>query len=101
MAQPEQEKNPVFNPGKARWLQAKGKIALDDGQKALLLALTLLEADLGRELSEEETNAIDALSDQLNDIDPAAIKAAVSQMLNKPADPARQIEWPDIKLKAK
>ena len=99
MAQPKQDT--VFNPGKAQWLQKKGKSALDDGQKALLLALTQLEADLGRELTEDETTALEALSEQLKGFDPEEIKAAVSQMVHKPADPDRQVEWPDIKLKGK
>ena len=58
MGQQNEEQDTVFNPGKARWLQDKGKEKLDEGQKALLLALTQLEADLGRELSDEEKQAI-------------------------------------------
>ena len=101
MAQPNRDKDTIFNPGKARWLQGKGKEKLDEGQKALLLALTQLEADLGRELSDEEKQAVDSLADQLKDYDLEIIKTAVNQMVTKPADPDRQVEWPDIKRKGK
>ena len=101
MTQQNKDKGSVFNPGKARWLQDKGGKELDEGQKALLLALAQLEADLGRELSDDEKQAIDAIADQLKEFDIEVIKTAVRQMVTKPADPDRQIEWPDIKIKGK
>jgi hypothetical protein len=101
MAQNNEEKASVFNPGKAQWLQEKGKRVLDENQKALLLAVTQLEADLGRELSDEEKQAVDTLAKQLDKFNFEAIKTAVKQMVSKPADPDRQIEWPDIKIKGK
>ena len=33
MAQPNEDKDTVFNPGKARWLQAKAKKSLMKGKK--------------------------------------------------------------------
>jgi hypothetical protein len=81
MTHEHEEKDTIFNPGKARWLQDKGGKALDEGQKALLLALTQLEADLGRQLSDEEKQAIDSLADQLKDFDIEVIKTAVRQMV--------------------
>jgi hypothetical protein len=101
MTQQSDDKDTVFNPGKARWLQDKGGKELDEGQKALLLALAQLEADLGRKLSDEEKKAVDTLTAQLKAFDIEAIKTAVSQMVTKPADPDRQIEWPDLKIKGK
>lgn len=101
MTQQNEDKGTLFNPGKARWLQDKGGKQLDEGQKALLLALAQLEADLGRELSDEEKQAVDTLADQMKDSDIDAIKTAVRQMVNKPADPDRQTDWPDIKIKSK
>lgn len=101
MTQQNEDKDALFNPGKARWLQNKGGKELDEGQKALLIALTQLEADLGRELSDDEKQAVDALANQLKEFDIDIIKTAVRQMVTKPADPDRQIEWPDIKIKGK
>ncbi len=101
MTQQNEDEDTVFNPGKAQWLQAKGGNQLDEGQKALLLAFTQLEANLGRELSDEEKKALDLLADQLKDYDLAFIKTAVRQLINKPADPDRQTDWPDIKIKGK
>ena len=101
MTQHNEDKETIFNPGKARWLQDKGEKQLDEGQKALLIALAQLEADLGRELSDEEKQALDSLADQLEDADMEVIKTAVHQMVSKPADPNRQTDWPDIKIKGK
>ncbi|TFG70829.1 MAG: hypothetical protein E4H27_05545 [Anaerolineales bacterium] len=101
MTQQNEDKDSVFNPGKAHWLQVKGGKQLDEGQKALLLAITQLDANLGRELSDEEKQTLDSLADQLKDYDIAFIKTAVRQMVNKPADPDRQTSWPDIKIKGK
>jgi hypothetical protein len=101
MTQKKANKKALFNPGKARWVQDKGEKELDEGQKALLLALTQLEADLGRKLSDDEKKAVDALTNQLEEFDIEVIKTAVRQMVTKPADPNRQIEWPDIKIKGK
>ena len=60
---------PLFNPGKAQWLRDKGK-ELDKDQQALLLAMANLEAKLGRELSEEEAEALEALAEHMNGFDP-------------------------------
>ncbi len=101
MTQPNEDKDTVFNPGKARWLQGKGGEQLGEEQKVLLIAMAQLEADLGRELSDEEKQALDSLADQLKDTDIEVIKTAVRQMVTKPADPNRQTDWPDIKMKGK
>ena len=95
------QKDNLLNPGKARWLQDQGAKALDEAQKALLLALTQLEKDLGRNLSDEEKNALDSLANQLKEHDIDYIRNAVQQMVTKPADPDRQIDWPEINIKEK
>ena len=93
----QQEQDPVFSPGKADWIQDEGAQHLDRDQKALLLALTQLEAEIGRHLSEEERAAIDALADPQEGFDPAAIKRAVRQMVNAPTDPDRTVSWTELK----
>ena len=87
---------PLFNPGKARWLREKGA-ELDKDQQALLLAMANLEAKLGRELSEEEATALEALAEHMEGFDPDGIVAAVQEMVEKPADPKRQTSWPELK----
>ena len=87
----------VFNPGKADWVQEKAADTLDTDQKALLLALTQLEAEMGRDLSQDEVEAVESLAKELQGFDPTEIKAAVHQMVTKPADPDRKVSWPDLK----
>jgi hypothetical protein len=87
----------LFNEGKARWLKEHGDEGLDRDQQALLLALTELEAEIGRDLTDEERSAIDTLADQLEGFDPREIKTAVHKMVTQPADPKRKISWPDLK----
>ena len=87
----------LFNEGKARWLREHGDDDLDRDQQALLLALTELEAEMGRDLTDEERSAIDVLADQLEGFDVKEIKTAVHKMVTQPADPKRKISWPDLK----
>lgn len=87
---------PLFHPGKARWLQEKSA-ELDADQQALLLALAQLEAELGRELSEEETVALKVLAAQMDSFSSNKIIAAVREMVATPADPKRQTSWPELK----
>ena len=97
MTQPKDTSNHVFNPGKAQWLREEGTEELDDNQQALLLALAQLEAELGRELSEEETAALETLSSQMHGFSPQSIAEAVHKMVQQPADPARKTSWPELK----
>lgn len=93
----DEKESPVFNPGKADWVQEEGAERLDPDQKALLLALAQLEAELGRGLSEDEVSAVEKLAGELRGFDPGEIKAAVHQMVTEPADPERKVSWPDLK----
>lgn len=92
-----QESESLFNPGKAQWLQEKGGKALDDDQQALLLAMAQLEAKLGRELSAEETAALESLSAHMEGFNAQQIADAVQKMINTPADPKRKTAWPELK----
>ncbi len=91
------KRNPVFNPGQAEWVQQKGTKKLDEDQKALLLALSRLEAEIGRELGEEERTAIESLAVDLEGFDADEILRAVHQMVNQPADPRRKVSWSELK----
>ena len=88
---------PLFRQDSARWLREKGIHHLSTGEQALLLALTQLEKELGRELTEEESEAIETLASKMTGFDPEAITSAVHQLVTSPADPERQMTWPEIK----
>ena len=93
----EKEQESVFNPGQADWVQKKGSAGLTRDQQALLLALTQLEAETGRDFSEAEQAAIESLVANLEGFDPQEIQQAIHQMVNDPADPNRQTSWSELK----
>lgn len=87
----------VFNPGQADWVKDKAADHLDEDQRALLLALAQLEAEIGRDLSAEERSAMASLGQQLEGFDPSDLQKAIHQMVNQPADPDRQTSWTELK----
>lgn len=89
----------VFNPGQANWVREQADRQLDEDQRALLLALAQLEAETGRQLSDEEVEALEALGGQLEAFDATKITSAIQQVVNRPADPDRQLSWPELKKK--
>lgn len=101
MANPskEQENSGVFRPGKADWLQQRGEEELDAEQRALLLALTQLEQELGRELTPEEQAAVASLSESLQGGGAADIVRAVQEMVQRPSDPKRKTDWSELRRK--
>ena len=87
------EKETVFSSGKARWL-LEHVDKLDEGQRALLLAIAELSKDTGRELTEEERVALDKLAAEMQGFDPAEIQAAVQKMVEDKAKRKPIIDWP-------
>ncbi|MBN1249506.1 MAG: hypothetical protein JXC32_17725 [Anaerolineae bacterium] len=87
----------VFHPGQTDWIKGKAAEELDEDQRALLLALARLEAEIGRDLSDDERSAIEALGSQLEGFDASAIEDAIHQMVNQPADPHRKTSWSELK----
>lgn len=88
---------PLFKKGGARWLREKGINHLSTSEQALLLAMTKLETEMGRELTEEESETIEILASNMDGFDPEAIASAVHQLVSSPADPRRRMTWPEIK----
>ena len=72
--------NTLFSAGKARWLLQNVQ-KLDEGQRALLLAIAELDRDTGRELTDEERAALDKLAAETQGFDPVEIQAAVQKMV--------------------
>jgi hypothetical protein len=87
----------LFDAEKASWLKEGGAQELDAEQRALLLALAQLEAALGHDLSEDETEALDALGEQLPGFDAQDIAQAMQKVVDAPTDPNRETSWSELK----
>ena len=83
----------LFSAGKARWL-LDNVDKLDEGQRALLLAIAELSQDTGRELTEEERVALEKLATETHGFDPVEIRAAVQKMVEDKAKRKPIIDWP-------
>ncbi|MGC9358047.1 MAG: hypothetical protein ACP5GX_09275 [Anaerolineae bacterium] len=90
---------PLFRSGKASWLTKKGARSLDADQRAILLALTRLDAELGRDLTPEEEAALDTLNHEMGDSDAQRIAQAIQEVVEAPADPKRKTSWAELKKK--
>lgn len=86
----------LMGKGKARWLLEGGIDKLDDGERALLLALVTLEADTGRTLTDEEQKALDQIVARTG-MDGEAIDRAVKQMVEARPKKDPQLDWSDLK----
>jgi hypothetical protein len=78
--------------GKARWLLEGGIDELSEGERALLLALARLEADTGREVTEEEKKALDEMIERSGS-DGDDIARAVKHMVEAKASNNRRLDW--------
>ncbi len=85
--------NTLFSAGKARWLLQNVQ-KLDEGQRALLLAIAELDKDTGRELTDEERAALTKLAAETQGFDPVEIQAAVQKMVKGKAKRKPIKEWP-------
>jgi hypothetical protein len=83
----------LFSPGKARWL-LEHVDKLDEGERALLLAIAELSKDTGREPTEEERAALEKLATEAQGFDPVEIQAAVQKMVEGEAKRKPLIDWP-------
>ena len=78
--------------GKARWLLEGGIDELSEGERALLLALARLEADTGREVTEEEKKVLDEIVERSGS-DGDDIARAVKHMVEAKATNNRRLDW--------
>ncbi len=74
---------------------AKRLDALDEQQKALLLAMAQVEAEAGRAFSEEDRRLLSRLREEVNAA--GVIEAAVEKLVSAPADPRRRLSWDELK----
>jgi hypothetical protein len=85
--------NTLFSTGKARWLLDNVQ-ELDEGQRALLLAIAELDKDMGCGLTDEERAALNKLAAETQGFDPVEIQAAVQKMVKGKAKRKPITEWP-------
>jgi hypothetical protein len=85
--------NTLFSTGKARWLLDNVQ-ELDEGQRALLLAIAELDKDMGCGLTDEERAALNKLAAETQGFDPMEIQAAVRKMVKGKAKRKPITEWP-------
>jgi hypothetical protein len=80
-----------------RKLLSGGGDALAEAERALLVALIGLELETGREPSEEEREALEALMDQAEGLDVDAITEAVKRAVREEAEEDRKGDWSNLK----
>jgi len=85
--------NTLFAAGKARWLLENIR-ELDEGQRALLLAIAELDKDTGRTPTDEERAALDKLAAETLGFDPVEIQDAVHKMVEGKAKRTPVEDWP-------
>jgi predicted nucleotidyltransferase len=91
------EQDTLMVAGKARWLLEGGADELDDGERALLLALASLEIDTGRTVTAEEREALDRIAAR-SEVDGDEIARAVKHMIEAEAKKDhRLLDWSVLK----
>jgi hypothetical protein len=90
------EQGSLMVAGKARWLLEGGMDELDEGERALLLALASLEVDIGRTITEEEREALDKIAAR-SGVDGEEIARAVKHMVEADANKNRRLDWSALK----
>ena len=90
------EQDTLMVAGKARWLLEGGIDELDEGERALLLALANLEADTGRTVTQEEREALDRIAER-SEKDADDISQAIMHMVEAKAKKDRRLDWSALK----
>ncbi len=92
------EQDSLMASGKARWLLEGGIDELDEGERALLLALANLEEGTGRTITPEEREALDRIAERsANDADD--ISQAIKHMVEAKAKKTGRLDWSALKRK--
>jgi hypothetical protein len=90
------EQDTLMVAGKAQWLLEGGIDELDDGERALLLALAKLDADTGRTVTEEERQALEQIAAR-SGTDAEEISRAIKHMVEAKAENNRLLDWSALK----
>jgi hypothetical protein len=79
--------------GKTQWL-IQHIAELDEGERALLLAMVALDKEAGRALTDEEHAALDKLAAETHDFSAVEIQDAVQKMVEGKAKRPASKDWP-------
>ena len=90
------ERDSLMASGKARWLLDGGIDELDDGERALLLALASLEEGTGRTITPEEREALDRIAERSGK-DADDISQAIKHMVEAKAKKPSLLDWSALK----
>ena len=90
------EQDTLMVAGKAQWLLEGGIDELDEGERALLLALARLDADTGRTVTEEERQALEQIAAR-SGAEAEKISSAVKHMVEAKAQNNRRLDWSALK----
>lgn len=82
--------------GKARWLLEGGIDELDEGERALLLALANLEEGTGRTITSEEREALDRIAER-SGRDAEDISRAIKHMVEAETKKPSLLDWSALK----
>ena len=94
------EEDTLMVAGKARWLLEGGIDELDNGERALLLALASLDADTGRAVTEDERKALDQIAAR-SEGDAEEISQAIKHMVEAKVTNNRRLDWSGLKRRFK
>ena len=86
----------VFRAGGDRRL-VEGGADLTDDERALLLAMIGVDAEMGKSLGEQERAALDKLKAQVQDYDTDDLAQAVKHVVTAKPQEDRKLEWPELK----
>ncbi len=86
----------VLSPDGARRL-LEGREDLTDDERALLLALASVDAEVGGSLDEKERAALDELKAQMEGYDADELAQAVQHMVTAKSRKGRRLKWPKLK----
>jgi hypothetical protein len=92
------KKASILRPEGVKKLLEGGGKRLTDDERALLLALTEVDAD---NLSEEECAALEKLRTQVKGYDTEKLAQAVEHMVTAEPIAGKKIEWPELKDRRK
>ncbi len=96
MAKSKRGKSVLRPEGVRRLLEEGGGKDLTNDERALLLALIGADAEVGRELSQEELAALEKLKGQVEGYDAEELAEAVKYMVGSKSREDWDLEWPEL-----
>lgn len=92
-----EREEPIFCPGGASRLMDSGGEDLTDDERAMLLALISVNAEIGRGLNVQERAALNKLKAQVKGYDAEELTRAVKHLVTAKPREGQKLEWTDLK----